>query len=108
MTTRATAGRINVWRNSNSFFLFTEKKMPKGHRSSSSNKSDCAKVKRPMSAYMYFVQKNRAEIKSQNPEMTFGQLGALVAQKWRALTETDKKLYVDLATADKKRYESEK
>lgn len=40
--------------------------------------------------------------------MTFGQIGRLLGERWKALTAEDKQPYEAKAEADKKRYESEK
>lgn len=37
-----------------------------------------------------------------------GQVGKMLGDKWKALSETDRKPYDEKAAADKKRYEDEK
>jgi len=64
--------------------------------------------KRPLSAYMYFSQDWRERIKTEHPEVSFGEIGRLLGQKWKSLSDEDKKPYEDMASRDKKRHEAEK
>ncbi|ORZ13543.1 high mobility group box domain-containing protein, partial [Absidia repens] len=70
-------------------------------------KKDPNTPKRGLSAYMFFSQSNREQIKAENPDATFGQLGKLLGAKWKELSDAEKKPYQDKADADKKRYEAE-
>ncbi len=36
-----------------------------------------------ISAYMYFATEQRAAIKAENPDATFGELGTIMGQKWK-------------------------
>ncbi|KAI8885347.1 HMG box protein, partial [Backusella circina FSU 941] len=72
------------------------------------DKKDPNAPKRGLSAYMFFSQANREKIKQENPDATFGQLGKILGEKWKAMSEDDKKPYNDKAKADKERYEKEK
>ncbi|KAJ4131358.1 Non-histone chromosomal protein 6 [Fusarium falciforme] len=47
-------------------------------------------------------------VRSENPDITFGQVGKKLGEKWKALTPEEKQPYEAKAQADKKRYESEK
>lgn len=64
--------------------------------------------KRPLSAYMFFSQDWRERIKTENPEVSFGEIGRLLGLKWKSLAEDEKKPYEDMACRDKKRHETEK
>ncbi|EFP78745.1 Non-histone chromosomal protein 6 [Puccinia graminis f. sp. tritici] len=64
--------------------------------------------KRPLSAYMYFSQDWRERIKTENPDVSFGEIGRLLGLKWKGLSEEEKKPYEDMASRDKKRHEAEK
>ncbi|KAJ8654232.1 hypothetical protein O0I10_010054 [Lichtheimia ornata] len=64
--------------------------------------------KRGRSAYMFFSQEQRSTIKEENPDASFGDIGRLLGQKWKGLTDEEKKPYNDKAAADKQRYEEEK
>jgi structure-specific recognition protein 1 len=63
------------------------------------------KVKRPISAFLFFSIHNRKIIKEQNPNANFVEISKLVAAKWEGLMDT--KIYDDLAAKDKARYEQE-
>lgn len=71
-------------------------------------KKDPNAPKRALSAYMFFANENRDIVRSENPDVTFGQIGRLLGERWKALTAEDKEPYDAKAAADKKRYESEK
>lgn len=71
-------------------------------------KKDPNAPKRALSAYMFFANENRDIVRAENPGITFGQVGRILGEKWKALTEEEKVPYETKAEADKKRYESEK
>lgn len=48
--------------------------------------------KRPLSAFMYFSQEKRSDVKADNPETSFGDLGKILGQMWKDLSEDDKKV----------------
>ncbi|KAI9365217.1 high mobility group box domain-containing protein [Pilaira anomala] len=72
------------------------------------SKKDPSAPKRGLSAYMFFSQDQRATVKDESPEATFGQIGKILGEKWKALSDEQKKPYNEKAEADKKRYENEK
>ena len=51
------------------------------------------KVKRAPSPYIVFCTEKRPEIKAENPDATFGQLGKLLGEKWASLSEAQKKVW---------------
>ena len=55
------------------------------------------KVKRSANAYAFFTKKNRASIKEENPDATFGELASLVGSAWKALSEEERKPFIELA-----------
>lgn len=75
---------------------------------------------------MFFANDNRDSVREENPGITFGknrpmnqfvicpltppvgQVGKMLGERWKALSDTERKPYDDKATADKKRYEDEK
>lgn len=77
-------------------------------RRTTRRKKDPNAPKRALSAYMFFANENRDIIKSENPDVSFAQVGRLLGEKWKSLTAEDKQPYEAKAEADKKRYESEK
>ncbi|BCS22451.1 high-mobility group nucleosome-binding protein [Aspergillus puulaauensis] len=71
-------------------------------------KKDPNAPKRGLSAYMFFANDNRDKVREENPGITFGQVGKMLGEKWKALSDKDRKPYEDKAATDKKRYEDEK
>ncbi|CAO3645392.1 unnamed protein product [Mucor hiemalis] len=72
------------------------------------SKKDPAAPKRGLSAYMFFSQDQRATVKTENPDATFGQIGKLLGEKWGKMSDAEKKPFIEKAAEDKKRYEEEK
>ncbi|KAI8906618.1 hypothetical protein PhCBS80983_g03135 [Powellomyces hirtus] len=68
-------------------------------------KKDPNAPKKALSAFMIFSQENRARIKEENPEATFGQLGKLLGAAWKDLNEKDKSLYEKKQEKAKAQYE---
>jgi hypothetical protein len=71
-------------------------------------KKDPNAPKRGLSAYMFFANENRERVKEEHPGVGFGQVGRLLGERWKALSDTDRAPYDAKAAADKKRYEDEK
>jgi len=63
--------------------------------------------KKAMTAFMYFTNSIREEIKQQVPEASFGEINKIMGQRWKALTVEDKVVYesADEVKADRERYE---
>jgi structure-specific recognition protein 1 len=76
-------------------------------KSKKKNKKDPNAPKRPMTAFMYFSLDMRAKLKEENPDLSFGELGKLVGQRYKEISEEEKKKYESKANADKMRYEAE-
>lgn len=70
-------------------------------------KKDPNAPKRAMTAFMYFSNASRAKIKEDNPEMSFGDIGKMVGQKYKALSTEDRAIYDDKAAKDKERYKEQ-
>ncbi|RKU41661.1 Non-histone chromosomal protein 6 [Coniochaeta pulveracea] len=64
--------------------------------------------KRGLSAYMFFANEQRDNVREENPGVTFGQVGKILGERWKALSEKQRAPYDAKAAADKKRYEDEK
>ncbi|KAI9479361.1 Non-histone chromosomal protein 6 [Coemansia sp. RSA 989] len=73
-----------------------------------SKEAAAVKPKRALSAYMFFSQAKRNEVKDNNPNATFGEIGKLLGKMWSELTEEQKKPYKEKSDADKARYEAER
>ena len=59
------------------------------------------------SAYVFFCDAKRAEVKEQHPDYSFGDISRALGPRWTALPDDDKAPYVALATADAKRHDRE-
>jgi hypothetical protein len=64
--------------------------------------------KRPLTAYMYFCQDKRQEVKEANPDMNGTAVTAELGSRWKDLSDEDKAPYEAKQAADKARYENEK
>ncbi|KAF4749051.1 hypothetical protein FOZ62_007749 [Perkinsus olseni] len=68
------------------------------------------KVKRALSAYFIFMQKNRQKIMEENglQSRDIGDIAKKTGEAWKAMSEEEKAPYTKLADEDKQRYEREK
>jgi len=82
----------------------SRKRAVKGER----KKKDPNAPKRGLSAYMFFANDQRENVREENPGISFGQVGKLLGERWKALSETQRRPYEEKAQVDKKRYEDEK
>ncbi|KAJ5674193.1 non-histone chromosomal protein 6 [Penicillium macrosclerotiorum] len=86
--------------------------MPKEKRAApkkaTRRKKDPNAPKRGLSAYMFFANDTRDKVREENPGISFGQVGKMLGDKWKALSDTERKPFEEKAVADKKRYEEEK
>ncbi|KAJ0121752.1 hmg box-containing protein [Diaporthe amygdali] len=80
----------------------------KGAKATRRAKKDPNAPKRGLSAYMFFANEQRENVREENPGITFGQVGKLLGERWKALNEKQRAPYEAKAAADKKRYEDEK
>eukprot|EP00475_Leptophrys_vorax_P023292 TRINITY_DN31872_c0_g1_i1.p1 TRINITY_DN31872_c0_g1~~TRINITY_DN31872_c0_g1_i1.p1 ORF type:complete len:265 (+),score=82.34 TRINITY_DN31872_c0_g1_i1:32-796(+) len=65
------------------------------------------KPKKPLTAFMIFSKAKRAEVKKENPEADFGQLGKLLGALWKGLSDEQKVPYQKEADEDKARFATE-
>ncbi|KFX86169.1 hypothetical protein V490_09193, partial [Pseudogymnoascus sp. VKM F-3557] len=71
-------------------------------------KKDPNAPKRGLSAYMFFAQEQRDNVREENPGISFGQVGKVLGERWKALNDKQRTPYETKAQEDKKRYEDEK
>jgi len=71
-------------------------------------KKDPNAPKRGLSAYMFFANDNRDNVREENPGIKFGEVGKLLGERWKALTDKEKIPYEKKAADDKIRYEADK
>lgn len=65
------------------------------------------KVKKPSTAYNFFMKDRRAEILAADPSLTQSQAMVEVGRAWKSADDSTKSKYVQLAAADKERYKRE-
>merc|ERR1712166_789889 len=61
-----------------------------------------------MGAYMFFVQENRSEVTTNNPDASFGEIGKLLGAEWRECSAKDKKKFEAMGAKDKIRAAKDK
>lgn len=71
-------------------------------------KKEGPKVKRALSAYMFFAKHERPGLKEKNPELSFGELGRALGAAWSTADASTKKKYEAMAAKDKLRAEKER
>ncbi|PVI07327.1 hypothetical protein DM02DRAFT_512695 [Periconia macrospinosa] len=71
-------------------------------------KKDPNAPKRGLSAYMFFANDQRDKVREENPGIKFGDVGKMLGEKWKTLSDKQRAPYEAKAAADKKRYEDEK
>ncbi|KAL1523516.1 hypothetical protein AB1Y20_018453 [Prymnesium parvum] len=79
----------------------------KGQEKKKRAKKDKNAPKKAMSAYMFFMNKNRERIKAENPTATFGDLGKLAGAQWKEMNAEAREEYEVMARADKERQKRE-
>lgn len=57
---------------------------------------------------MFFANEQRENVREENPGVSFGTVGKLLGERWKALSDKQRAPYEAKAAADKKRYEDEK
>ena len=59
--------------------------------------------KNPLGAFVFYQRKMMSDVFEDNPCITFGEAAAECGRRWKALDESEKKQYKDMAAADKER-----
>jgi hypothetical protein len=67
-------------------------------------KKDPYAPKAPLNGYLVYFNEERADMRSKNPQMGFGELTKIIATKWKELPAEDKQRYINEADVDKERY----
>jgi hypothetical protein len=57
---------------------------------------------------MFFANEQRENVRDENPGISFGQVGKILGERWKALNDKQRTPYEAKAATDKKRYEDEK
>ncbi|RWS06827.1 hypothetical protein B4U79_08817 [Dinothrombium tinctorium] len=67
-------------------------------------KKDVSKPPKPVSAYAHFFREKQTEIKSKNPDASFGEVSKIVASEWESLPNETKVIYKRKADQEKQEY----
>eukprot|EP00934_Nitzschia_sp_Nitz4_P005126 Nitzschia sp. Nitz4//scaffold286_size23798//19800//21261//NITZ4_008455-RA/size23798-snap-gene-0.3-mRNA-1//1//CDS//3329545753//5116//frame0 len=67
-------------------------------------KKDPSAPKRPMSAFLYFSQGRRQEIKDQNPTMKNTEVSRLLGELWRNASEEERQPHIDREKQEREKY----
>ncbi|CAF9929348.1 MAG: Non-histone chromosomal protein 6 [Heterodermia speciosa] len=86
----------------------TRKTKAKAASDGGKKKKDPNAPKRGLSAYMFFANEQRENVREENPGISFGQVGKVLGERWKALNPKQREPYEAKAKTDKERYESEK
>eukprot|EP01133_Synstelium_polycarpum_P020261 gene20261-24299_t len=60
-----------------------------------------------ITAFFHFLNEHREIVKREQPDISLTDMSRLLGSKWMALSEEDKKHYLQLAIDDKQRYETD-
>jgi len=71
-------------------------------------KKDPSAPKRNMSAYLFFSNIRRHDVKKERPELSFSEIAKVLSKMWKEMEPEDKKPFDDMARNDKIRYFKEK
>jgi hypothetical protein len=63
--------------------------------------------KRPKSAYMFFAEKKRPEIREEQPELKMTEVSKVIGERWKEASPESKAKYSKKADKDKERYHEE-
>jgi structure-specific recognition protein 1 len=58
-------------------------------------------------AYMYFSAEYRDRSKEENPDMSFGEIGKALGEKWKVISSEEKAKFEGMAKKDKERHKRE-
>jgi len=67
-------------------------------------KKDPSAPKRPMSAFLYFSQGRRSQIKAANPDMRNTQVSRILGEMWRNLSDEERRPHVEKEKGEREKY----
>jgi len=86
-----------------------KKKKGKGKAKKSKPKKDPNEPKKATNAFLCFQKDKREQIQKDNPTLKrLPEMAKKLGEIWRGMSPDDRKVYVEQAAKDKKRYEKEK
>jgi hypothetical protein len=75
-----------------------------GTSGSKRRKKDPSAPKAPLNGYLVYFNRERTEMHQKNPQIGFGELTRIIANKWKEMNNEDKQKYISEAEQDKERY----
>jgi len=78
-----------------------------GNEGKKRKKAGSGAPKKPLSGFMFFSKEQRPILKGENPDIKFSEMGKLLGDKWKNLTDDEKNKYNDMNKVDKERYADE-
>ena len=82
--------------------------LPKRSRSKNKKKENSSKIKRPTSAFFYYSDSVRDELRQKFPNEKMAAIAKMLGANWKALSDEDKIPFQKKANEDKARYNKEK
>jgi hypothetical protein len=76
-----------------------------GGKKAKKAKKDPNAPKRNMSAYFLYSVANRSDVKTNNPDASFGDIAKIISQQFKALSEKERAKWDAKAVSDKERYQ---
>jgi len=67
-------------------------------------KKDPSAPKRPMSAFLYFAQGRRTNLKNEHPDMKNTEISRILGEMWRNATDEDRRPHVEKEKAERAKY----
>jgi len=90
--------------------MTAEERLEHKRASKRGTKSTTQRADRPksaMSSFMHYVCANRASVVAASPELSFADVGRAMGASWRLLDDSGRRPYVEMAIADRKRYQQD-
>jgi high mobility group protein B2 len=84
-----------------------DRRIIRGPRKKRAKKDKKEGPKRPLNAYLIFVNNERAGVIAQNPKWKITEVVRHLGSLWKNLSEAEKQVYTDRALQEKERYEKE-
>jgi len=84
-----------------------DRRIIRGPRKKRAKKEKKEGPKRPLNAYLIFVNNERAGVIAQNPKWKITEVVRHLGALWKNLSDSEKQKYTDLAMQEKERYERE-
>mmetsp|Transcript_53254 Transcript_53254/g.159444 ORF Transcript_53254/g.159444 Transcript_53254/m.159444 type:complete len:425 (+) Transcript_53254:138-1412(+) len=70
-------------------------------------KKDPSAPKRPMSAFLFFSQGKRQELKEQNPDLKNTEISTRLGEMWKQLSDEDRQPFIDTEAREREKYKKE-